>query len=201
MNEDHPLIMKILKIDFDEIQKAMEDIVRNSFDYYLDLHAGEVIVVSEDILGEVKARLYEGDYDDIGDNIEYVEFSEEPYLPYWMEDEVELVLEVLLDEAGRYVRIPERDSPEAHNVMFEFIETVKDPFLKEELTNVLNGKGAFRRFKDVLINYPRERKRWHGFNAKAMKKIIIEWLRSLGIEPEQIYPEKKERGGRLCQRG
>jgi len=185
--------MRILKIDFDEIQKAMEDIVRDSFDYYLDLHSGKVIALSEDILSDVKARLCESELDDLGDDIEYVEFSEEPTLPYWMEDEIELVLEVLLAGDGRYNRIPERSSPEAHTVMAEFIETVKNPMLKEELTNALDGKGAFRRFKDVLINDPKERKRWHGYNAKAMKKVIVEWLKSLGIESEQTYPGNKER--------
>lgn len=187
-------VMKILQIDFDEIQKAMEDVVRESFDYFLDLHTGEVIALSEDILSEVGARLYEGDFDEIGDNVEYVEFSEEPNLPCWMEDEVELVLEVLLDGNGRYAHIPKRYSLEAHQVMVEFLETVEDPVMKGELTNALNGKGAFKRFKNVLISYPKERKRWHGYNAKAMKKVIIEWLKSLWIEPVHIYQEKKERG-------
>jgi len=186
--------MRILRIDFDEIQKAMEDVVRDSFDYFLDLQTGEVMALSEDILSEVGARLYEGDFDEIGDNVEYIEFSEEPNLPCWMEDEVELVLEVLLNENGRYVHIPERYASEAHHVMTEFLEIIKNPVIKEELTHVLNGKGAFKRFKNVLISYPKERKRWHGFNAKAMKRVIIEWLKSLGIEPVQIYPEKKERG-------
>ena len=66
--------MKLLKIDFDKIQKAMEDVVRNSFDYFLDLNTGEVIALSEDILDAVEVRLYEGDFDEIGDGIEYIEF-------------------------------------------------------------------------------------------------------------------------------
>ncbi|MEW6214589.1 MAG: UPF0158 family protein [Nitrospirota bacterium] len=174
--------MKKLKVDFDEIQKAMEDVVRDTFDYFLNLERGEVIALSEDILNEVKTRLYEGDYDEIEDDIEYIEFDEEPDLPFWMEDEVELAMEVLLDETGRYVRIPERESSEACKVMAEFVETVKDSILKEELTSALNRRGAFRRFKDVLIDYPKERKRWHGYNARAMKKVIIEWLESIGVE-------------------
>ncbi|MFH1703776.1 MAG: UPF0158 family protein [Nitrospirota bacterium] len=187
-------MVKKLKIDFDEIQKAMEDIIRDSFDYFLDLSTGEVITISEDLLGEVRERLSEGDFDDIGDDIEYIEFAEEPDLPYWIEDEVELAIEVLLNEGSRYVPIPERDSLEAYNIMTEFIETFGDPVLKEELSNALNGKGAFRKFKNVLLEYPKERKRWHTYNAKAMKNTITEWLESLGIKPEQIYPKKKKRG-------
>lgn len=185
--------MKKLRVNFDEIQKAMEDVVRDVFDYYLDLETGKVIVLSEDILKEVMSRLYGGDDDEIGDDIEYIEYDEEPDLPHWMEDEVELSLEVLFNENGRYVRIPGRGSGEAYKIMAEFIETIKDLVLKEELINALNGKGAFRKFKDVLIGYPKERKRWHGYDAKAMKKIIIKWLRSLGVEPVQI-PKKEKKG-------
>ncbi len=186
--------MKLLKIDFDEIQKAMEDVVRDSFDYFLDLCTGEVVALSEDILDEVGERLYEGEFDEIGDSVEYIEFSEEPVLPFWMEDEVDLIIDVILDKKGRYVRIPERYSAEAHQVMSEFLETIEDHVLRGELTHALNGKGAFRRFKDILITYPKERKRWHGYNAQAMKKVIMEWLKALEIEPVQIYPRKKERG-------
>ena len=185
--------MKLLKIDFDKIQKAMEDVVRNSFDYFLDLNTGEVIALSEDILDAVEVRLYEGDFDEIGDGIEYIEFSEEPTLPFWMEDEIEIVLDVILDKNGRYVRIPERYSSEAHRVMSAYLENVEDPVLKRALSYALNGKGAFKRFKDALINYPKERKRWHGYNARAMEKVIIEWLESLEVEPAQIYTRKKER--------
>jgi hypothetical protein len=104
------------------------------------------------------------------------------------------VLDVILDKNGRYARIPERYSSEAHQVMSEFLGTIEDYVLRGELTHALNGKGAFRRFKDILITYPKERKRWHGYNAQAMKKVIMEWLEALEIEPAQIYPGKKERG-------
>ena len=102
--------MKQLKINFDEIQKAMEDIIRDSFDYFFDTDTGEVITFSEEILNEVKSRLYDGDSEDIDEDIEYIEFDEEPEIPDWMEDEVEMAMEILFDVDERYVRIPERAS-------------------------------------------------------------------------------------------
>jgi hypothetical protein len=175
--------VKKLQVNFDEIQKAMEDVSRDTFDYYLDTDTGDVISFSDEILRDMQSRLYEDEYDEIDEDIEYIEYDEEPDLPDWMLDEADLALEILLDESGRYVRIPERSSHTAYKSMEEFIKTVKDPTLKERLTHALQGKGAFRNFKDVLIDYPRERKKWHGFNAKTMKKEIIEWLRSTGTEP------------------
>jgi uncharacterized protein len=174
---------KHFAIDFDEIQKAMEDISRDSFDYFLDRDTGEVIPFSEELLQEVQAKLYSCDSEEIEDDIEYIEYDEEPQeLPEWMEDEVELALEILLDEEGRYIRVPERSNAAAFESMAKFIGTLENPLLGEELTAALNGKGAFRRFKNVLIVHPKERKKWHGYNAKEMKKEIIEWLHSIGIE-------------------
>jgi len=175
--------MKQLKINFDEIQKAMEDITRDSFDYFLDTDTGEVITFSEEILNEVKSRLYDGDYEDIDEDIEYIEFDKEPEIPDWMEDEVELAIEILFDVVERYVRIPERVSSAAFQAMTEFMDTVEDQDLKDLLVVSLEGKGAFRRFKDVLLDYPKERKRWHGYNAKTAKKELIQWLHSIGVEP------------------
>jgi hypothetical protein len=175
--------MEQLKINFDDIQKAMEDVLRDSFDYYLDMETGEVMTFSEEILNEARSRLYPDDSDEIEDNIEYMEFDEDPDLPEWMEDEIELVLAVLLDEKGRYVRIPERERSLAFTSMAAFAETVEDPLLREELLHSLDGKGAFRKFKDALLHRPKARKKWHGHNAKAMRQEIIEWLKLLGVEP------------------
>lgn len=157
--------------------------VRDTFDYFLDMETGEVMAFSEEILREAKLRLYDEDSDVMEEDVEYVEFDEEPDLPDWMLDEIELVLEILLDEEGRFIRIPERGSAMAYKSMAEFIETVEDLYLKEELSAALDGRGAFRRFKDILTNYPKERKRWHGYNANVMKREIIEWLNSIGVNP------------------
>ncbi len=175
--------MKQLKINLDEIQKAMEDIARDSFDYFFDIDTGEVISFSEEILNEVKSRLYDGDSEDIDEDIEYIEFDEEPEIPDWMEDEVELAMEILFDVDERYVRIPERASSAAFQAMTEFIDKLEDQKLKDLLVASLEGKGAFRKFKDILLDYPKERKRWHGYNAKAAGKEIIRWLHSIGVEP------------------
>lgn len=175
--------MKMLKVDFDEIQKAMEDIVRDSFDYYFDTETGEIISLSEEMLEEIESRLYDEGDEELDEDIECIEYDEEPELPDWMLDEIDLALEVLLDESGRFVRIPERPSDKAYKTMSGFTESLEESVLKVELMDALNGKGAFRKFKDVLIHHPKERKKWHGYNAKVMKKEITAWLESIWVEP------------------
>ncbi len=175
--------MKKLKVNFDEIQKAMEDVVRDNFDYFLDIETGEVIAFSEEMLEEAQSSLHVEEFDDLMDEIESIEFDEVPDLPEYMEDEVEIILEILLDESGRYFRIPERPSSVAYESMSRFIDTVTDPALKTKLRDALDGKGAFRNFKDVLVHHPKERKRWHSDNAKTMKKEIRGWLHTIGADP------------------
>ncbi len=71
--------------------------------------------------------------------------------------------------------------------MEDFIETVKGVKLKEKLYNALTGKGAFRRFKDVLNSYPKERERWFKFKDEKVIERVNEWLKEEGIE---IVPQK-----------
>jgi hypothetical protein len=175
--------MKILKVDFDELQKAMEDTVRDAFEYFLDMETGEVVVLSEDIISKARSILEESYDDDIGD-FEEVEIEELPFIPDWMEDEIELALEVFLNEKERYARIPERNAPYTYKTMRAFAETLGDEQLKGVLLGLLDGKNAFRRFKDALAPYPKERKLWYGFNAKASREEIAIWLKSIGIAQE-----------------
>ena len=46
-----------MNIDYDEIQKAMEDTARDAFDYFLDRETGEIIILSEDIINKAQAIL------------------------------------------------------------------------------------------------------------------------------------------------
>jgi hypothetical protein len=45
----------------------------------------------------------------------------------------------------------------------------------------MNGKGAFRRFKDVLLNYPEEREKWFQFNDDRTQGRALEWLDDIDV--------------------
>jgi hypothetical protein len=87
-------------------------------------------------------------------------------------------------EAGgdRYVGIPYQGSQAGYRDMAEFVESVKDNRLRALLDVALQGKGAFRRFKDVLLDAPEERERWFAFQKECMHHRIRRWLESEGIE-------------------
>jgi hypothetical protein len=80
--------------------------------------------------------------------------------------------------------------------MADFAGTVTDPHLTELLDVALTGKGAFRRFKDVLYGYPQERDRWFAFKDERLRKRVDDWLEAYGILPDQgETDEATEAGG------
>lgn len=101
----------------------------------------------------------------------------------WMDtDEIERLYEQIKSDRKRYLDIPTHSSSEGYQEMQAFAETVKDENLKEKLWIALDGRGAFRRFKDVLLGYPEERQRWFKFKEERLKSEINEWLEENEIE-------------------
>jgi hypothetical protein len=87
----------------------------------------------------------------------------------------------------RYIAIPNAESYEGYQDMENFIETVNSVKLKEKLYNAITRKGAFKKFKDVLNSYPKERERWFKFKDEMGMGRVNEWLEEEGIE---IIPQK-----------
>ena len=91
-----------------------------------------------------------------------------------------------IDEAepGRYLEVRRADSREGYDDMQDFIDTVSDEHLQELLNVAIQGRGAFRRFKDVLARHPAEQQRWFDFQAARLAARAGEWLAEEGGEPE-----------------
>ncbi len=64
----------------------------------------------------------------------------------------------------------------------DFVRTIEDSELRERVLAAINGKGAFRRFKDLLLALPDERRRWFEYRDQRMRDRIVEWVREQGIE-------------------
>jgi len=121
-------------VDFEMIGMAMEDVSRDTMEYYLDKETGQVIVLSEEI-----ARYAEEDEDSIRED-----------LPDWQKGEIQVADNIRNDSIDRYINIPEKPTHESYNIMVDFAEKVEDELLREKLYIALDGKGAFGRFKRVI---------------------------------------------------
>jgi hypothetical protein len=87
-----------------------------------------------------------------------------------------------------YLRIEPASSREQYRWMERFVTSVVDEQLRERLVISIDGKGAFRRFKDVLLAYPAERERWFSYRAELLHWHIHNWLGENHIEPASPPP-------------
>lgn len=81
-----------------------------------------------------------------------------------------------------YMRVEPVSSREQYRWMERFIPMVEEPTLREQLTAAIDGKGAFRRFKDVLMNFSAERERWFTFRSERLRVFMEAWLATHGLK-------------------
>ncbi|RXZ77438.1 hypothetical protein EBB07_31230 [Paenibacillaceae bacterium] len=92
----------------------------------------------------------------------------------FMSDYIEIDDELSLSIEG-YISVPSIESSEAFDQMVEFGQTITNIEIRNIILNSLQGKGVFRRFKDMVNGFPDERSRWFEFkNEKNMKRIVEE---------------------------
>jgi hypothetical protein len=65
--------------------------------------------------------------------------------------------------------------------MEDFIATISNPQLRSQLSYAIQGRGAFRHFKDTLLTHPDERERWFAFSAARVRERALDWLADEGI--------------------
>ncbi len=87
-----------------------------------------------------------------------------------------------------YVRVEPAASREQYRWMERFVGMVSDPTLRERLIIAIDGKGAFRRFKDVLVAYPAERERWFSFRGDLLHWHIQKWMEREQLEGAEAAP-------------
>jgi hypothetical protein len=104
-----------------------------------------------------------------------------------------------------YLRVDPVSSREQYRWMERFIATVTEPDLRGRLVAAIDGKGAFRRFKDVLMNFPADRERWFQFRTERLRSCMESWLEAHNLEavarpvwapspPEPEAPAEEEEG-------
>src|SRR5438067_2371006 len=107
-----------------------------------------------------------------------------------LSDEDERLLEEI-DGSDDYVAIERIPSHEAYQWMVDFVDEMVAPAdeqAAEKLFIALNGKGAFRRFKDTLHRIDeRWLQAWYQWKDKRLRDAVEEWLKSV-----QIVREKRD---------
>jgi hypothetical protein len=87
------------------------------------------------------------------------------------------------DDPQRYKEIPKYAGHDEYNLMCRFADAVDEEDIRERLDIALQGKGTFRRFRDVVFRYPDLKAKWFATRQDALLKEALDWLESLDIAP------------------
>ncbi len=90
-------------------------------------------------------------------------------------------MHVRIASDGNYLRIDPVSSREQYRWMERFIPMVEEADLRGKLAHSIDGKGAFRRFKDVLMSFGTERERWFTFRSERLRTFMEAWLAAHAI--------------------
>ena len=177
--------MRKLKLKMMDLVEAFE-LGSDMADYYLDVETGKVISLTDEIRDAANEVAEEA----VGEDEEQPLSAEdtekalsESDLPDWEKDAVRDALAVEAGFGTRYIEIPQVESRDSYQDMVEFIGTVNDRHLQELLSVAIEGRGAFRRFKDVLARNRDEQERWYESRNARLRQRIMDWLAEEGIEP------------------
>jgi hypothetical protein len=91
-------------------------------------------------------------------------------------------MHVRISSDTNYLRIDPVSSREQYRWMERFIPMVDEPELRAKLMHSIDGKGAFRRFKDVLMSFGTERERWFTFRSERLRTFMEAWLTAHAIK-------------------
>jgi hypothetical protein len=105
-------------------------------------------------------------------------------------------MHVRIASDGNYLRVDPVSSREQYRWMERFIPMVEDNDLRGKLGQAIDGKGAFRRFKDVLMSFAADREKWFTFRSERLRTFMEAWLAAHAIHatprPQWSEPESSE---------
>lgn len=171
--------MHSLPINLDDLVQAMERMDIDENHYFLDTQTGKILVIMDEFYDE------EADPEDVDE--------EEDDLPEWQRQERADAMMVMNDTEDRFVDIPESDRHESYRMMEEFIHSVHDERAQDLLSRAIDGKGAFRRFKDTLSEFPVLRQQWFEFESQRKREWAQEWLESIDLKSSCTPPAPPKR--------
>ncbi|WP_219837589.1 UPF0158 family protein [Paenibacillus sp. R14(2021)] len=101
--------------------------------------------------------------------------------PEWQRENIAKAIQILEDEDGIYIDFTLRNDFNEYELMEDFIGALEDEKIREKLFVDIQGRGAFRRFKDNIIEHGVD-KQWYDYKERKIKELVIEWCKGHDIE-------------------
>lgn len=171
-----------IQIKWDDLDMAV-DISDYETVAYLDKNTGEVVTKDPYTMEMVDEAL---EADSLAEALKQVAASDE--IPDFSREFAKQIIRIEWDTEERYIEIARQDSRDGYSDMEAYIESIEDDdeHLAENLSIAIDGKGAFRRFKNVLLNHPDAREAWFEFERQRKQKRALDWLEDHDIEAEFV---------------
>jgi len=93
-------------------------------------------------------------------------------------------IKIIEDEDEAYLDFTLRNEFREYEIVEEFIGRLSEAEVREELFGAIQGRGAFRRFKDGIREHDVE-KQWYEFKEKKVKELVIEWCEEKDLVIEE----------------
>jgi len=129
---------------------------------YLDTTTGEIILLSEDELYAAESGEFRTDH------------------PEWLQKQIELAHLVLEDTNNRFIQLPSKFDVHEYSIMERFCRKFPDTKLSDALCELIQGSGAFSRFKNAIHQYGIQDE-WYDYKQYALVEIAKDWCESHGI--------------------
>ncbi len=149
------------KVKLNDILEALE-MQNDETSYYLDTATGIVHLLGPD-------DLYAGEEEDPLDAY-----------PEWQRPTVEIARRLTNGDDESLIELPTQWDVNEYQIMEAFCEALPEGAARDSLCTAIQGKGAFRRFKDTARALDVSKK-WHRFRLARFRSIAVEWCRANGL--------------------
>ena len=92
--------------------------------------------------------------------------------------EQEEIIDRLMEHG--FIRLPSKYERNDYGIMEDFVASLPAPE-RDRLSQAMRGKGAFRRFKDTVVDLGLDQD-WYDWRDAAYRKIAIEWCEENEVE-------------------
>jgi hypothetical protein len=148
------------KIKLDDIVDAI-DLQHDEGHSVLHLKTGEIYMLTNDIL----------DSDHYND------------APEWQQELIQQA-NYYEENPDEFIDLPNSREIDEYSLMEDFAREQNDENISDALLGVISGKGAFRRFKDKIINFDL-RESWYAHRRTGYRQFIRQWCEDAGIAIEE----------------
>ena len=111
-----------------------------------------------------------------------IEDPDDPTLEDWQKEELPKIREVM--ESADWVVLPSKFDIHEYAIMEQFCRNLPDGSEREVLQDAIHGRGAFRRFKD-LVHRCGIHQQWYDYRDREVERIVADWLDEKGIAYER----------------